>query len=50
MRTAMLEILGEILNEWREKIEGLKGKFRLAIFDVTILDDSREGAQKDCGT
>jgi hypothetical protein len=35
-----------------EKIEGLKGKFHLPIIDVSILDmpileDSREGAQKN---
>jgi hypothetical protein len=49
MRNATLEIIQEILNEWREKIEGLEGKFHLPIFDVTILGDRREGAQRNAG-
>jgi hypothetical protein len=63
MRNATLGIIWEILNEWRKNIEGLKGEFHLPIFDVTagdspvldvliiyvpILEDSREGAQKEC--
>jgi hypothetical protein len=56
----MLEILWEALNEWRKKMAGLKGKFQLPIYDVTIVDvaildlpiivDSRDGAEKECCT
>jgi len=34
----MLEIPWEILNECREKIEALKGKFHLPIVDMPILE------------
>ena len=38
MRNAVLEILSEILNEWRKTIEGLEDQFHLPIFDVTAVD------------
>lgn len=38
------------MNERRKKIEGLRGKFRLLIFDVTIQKDSHGGAQKEYET
>jgi hypothetical protein len=52
MRNAMLEILLEILDEWRKKNEGLKRKFHLSIFNAPIVDvafmrEGREGAQKE---
>jgi len=50
MRNAMLEIFREMLYGWRKRIEGLKGKFRLLIFDVTIQKDSHGGAQKEYET